>query len=149
MPTMKFSPLLAVLFLTSLPGGQAAGPAHGAPWTIADPDLTLVPIASGSFTMGPGGAFGNPRLNLEFSPETRVTLTRPFCVGTEVTGIKNFHPTAGSAQWELTAVLLARLGGAGRVGPGPMYCVTWRGHEFCAGPPRASAAGRLPAPHLH
>jgi len=160
MPTMKFSPLLAVLFLTSLPGGQAAGPAHGAPWTIADPDLTLVPIASGSFTMGPGGAFGNPRLNLEFSPETRVTLTRPFWLGrTEVTQAQ-WQAVMGTSiqqQWEMpngssTAGSPPRSSKRELDGVGPdhpMYCVTWEeAMEFCRRlTARESAAGRLPAGH--
>ena len=95
--------------------------------------------------MGPGGAFGNPRLNLEFSPETRVTLTRPFWLGrTEVTQAQ-WQAVMGTSiqqQWEMpngSSTAGSPPRGSKReldgVGPDhPMYCVTWEeAMEFCAG----------------
>jgi formylglycine-generating enzyme required for sulfatase activity len=155
---MKFTSLLTVFLMISPFLGRAAGPVPGAAWIIADLNLTLVPIAAGRFTMGPGNAFGNPRPNLEFSPETRVTLTRPFWLGrTEVTQAQ-WQMVMGTSirqQWEKPngeTSMRARAPSRGPhrdldgVGPDyPMYCVTWEeAMEFCRRlTERERATGRL------
>lgn len=148
------------------------------PWAVAAekievPDLgiAMVPIAAGTFTMGhPIGQYENDK---DEGPETRVTFSKPFWLGsTEVT----------LAQWRLFVSATGHVTDAEKegglwvwIGPGsvwekrpgtnwrnpggglkqaenhPVVGVSWRdAQKFCAWlTERERAAGRLPAGYMY
>jgi serine/threonine protein kinase/formylglycine-generating enzyme required for sulfatase activity len=106
----------------------------GRPWTIPDLDLTLLPVAPGSFAMG-----SESNLELTERPITQVTLTKPFWLGkTEVT------------QREWTALMghnPARFQDEAR----PVENVSWtEAVEFCRRlTERERIADRLPSGYVY
>ena len=105
------------------------GPRIGQAWTIPDLNLTIMPIAPGTFQMG--STSGDQSVE---KPSTRVTLTKPFWLGqTEVT----------QAQWS------AVMGSSPSHFKGdnlPVEQVSWNDAvEFCRKLTEMErAAGRLP-----
>ena len=107
---------------------RMAGPETGQSWTLPGLELTLLPIASGSFTMGSANEAADER------PLTRVVFSRRFWMGrTEIT----------QNQWR------AVMGGNPAIFAGddrPGENVSWtEATDFCRKlTERERAAGRLP-----